>query len=116
GRDTWLARVHPEDRETARVVTENGERDLKDYVSEFRILRPDGSIRWARACGRFLSESGEPVRTIGVVEDITEAREQIETQRVRVAELQHRTRNLMAVVQSIAQQTRDSVDTLAEFE
>jgi len=116
GRDSWMGRVHPEDRETARVVTENGERDLKDYVSEFRILRPDGSIRWARACGRFLSEAGEPLRTIGVVEDITEAREQIETQRVLVAELQHRTRNLMAVVQSIAHQTLSTTASLDNFE
>ena len=53
---------------------------------------------------------------IGLMQDITESRQQIETQRVLVAELQHRTRNLMAVVQSIAHQTLDSVDSLAGFE
>ena len=40
----------------------------------------------------------------------------IETQRVLVAELQHRTRNLMAVVQSIAHQTLENVESLADFE
>lgn len=39
-----------------------------------------------------------------------------EARRVLVAELQHRTRNLMAVVQSIAHQTLDNVESLADFE
>jgi two-component sensor histidine kinase len=73
-------------------------------------------LRWARACGRFLNNRNEPLRTIGAVEDITEAREQIETQRVLVAELQHRTRNLMAVVQSIAHQTLSTTASLVDFE
>ncbi len=52
---------------------------------------------------------------IGLKQDVTEARRQIETQRVLVGELQHRTRNLMAVVQSIAHQTLETVDSIAEF-
>ena len=112
----WARRVHPDDRAAAEAVVENADREHTDYVNEFRVIRPDGSVRWVRARGRYLYYDGEPLRSIGLVEDITEARQQIETQRVLVAELQHRTRNLMAVVQSIAQQTRDSVDTLAEFE
>jgi two-component sensor histidine kinase len=63
-----------------------------------------------------LNNVDEPLRTIGVVEDITEASEQIETQRVLVAELQHRTRNLMAVVQSIAHQTLSTTASLDDFE
>jgi PAS domain S-box-containing protein len=116
GRAAWLAHVHPEDRAIARSMTENAEDGLKDYVNEYRVLRPDGAVRWARACGRFLNHSGEPMRTIGVVEDITEAREQIETQRVLVAELQHRTRNLMAVVQSLAHQTLSTTTSRDDFE
>ena len=116
GRDAWLKAVHPDDRQCAKTVTESAENGLQDYISEFRVLRSDGSVRWARACGRFLNNVGEPIRTIGVVEDITEAREKIETQRVLVAELQHRTRNLMAVVQSIAHQTLSTAPSLEDFE
>jgi PAS domain S-box-containing protein len=115
-RAAWLSRIHPEDREAAHAVTVNAERARRNYVNEFRIVLPDGEIRWLRAHGRFRCEGDELIRTFGLVEDITEARQQIETQRVLVAELQHRTRNLMAVVQSIAHQTLDSADTLAEFE
>jgi two-component sensor histidine kinase len=46
----------------------------------------------------------------------TQAQRQIETQHVLVAELQHRTRNLMAVVQSIAHQTLDAAGSLPAFE
>ena len=112
----WAQRVHPDDRAAAEAVVANADREHKDYVNEFRVLRPDGTMRWIRARGRYLRYDGGTLRSIGLVEDITEARQQVETQRVLVAELQHRTRNLMAVVQSIAHQTRDNVDTLAEFE
>jgi PAS domain S-box-containing protein len=112
----WARRIHPDDRAAAEAVVENADREHKDYVNEFRVLRPDGTVRWVRARGRYLYYDEGPLRSIGLAEDITEARQQVETQRVLVAELQHRTRNLMAVVQSIAHQTRDNVDTLAEFE
>jgi two-component sensor histidine kinase len=68
------------------------------------------------AHGRFFYDADKPVRMIGLKQDITETRQHIETQRVLVAELQHRTRNLMTVVQSIAHQTLDTVDSLADFE
>ena len=115
-RAAWLSRVHPEDREAAEVVVINAERDRKNYTNEFRIILPDGKIRWMRAHGQFLIQDDRPMRTFGLVVDVTEARQQVETQRVLVAELQHRTRNLMAVVQSIAHQTLDNVESLADFE
>jgi len=112
----WAQRVHPDDRAAAEAVVAAADREHKDYVNEFRVLRPDGSVRWVRARGRSLYTEGGAQRSIGLVEDITEARQHADMQRVLVAELQHRTRNLMAVVQSIAHQTRDNVDTLAAFE
>ena len=115
-RTAWLLRIHPEDRVEALAAATNAERDRKNYTIEFRIVLPDGKVRWLRAHGAFLYDGETPIRTYGLVEDITEARQQLETQRVLVGELQHRTRNLMAVVQSIAYQTLDSVDSLADFE
>ena len=115
-RGAWLSRVHPEDREAAEAVVMNAERDGKNYTNEFRIVLPDGKIRWIRAHGQFLFRGDIPIRTFGLVEDITETRQQIEMQQVLVAELQHRTRNLMAVVQSIAHQTLDAADSLTDFE
>ena len=112
----WMARIHPDDRETANTSRESATRDHREFSSAYRIVRPDGAIRWIQSHGRFLFEAGIPVRLIGLKQDITESRHLVETQRVLVAELQHRTRNLMAVVQSIAYRTLDTADSLADFE
>ena len=115
-RAAWASRVHPEDLEAAESAAVSAQREGRDYISEYRVIHPDGHLRWVRARGHFLYQGDEPVRAIGLSEDVTETRQQIETQRVLVGELQHRTRNLMAVVQSIAHQTLDNVDSLEAFE
>jgi PAS domain S-box-containing protein len=115
-RAIWVARVHPDDLGAAQAALASARKEGREYRNEYRVIYPDGRLRWIRARGRFLYQGGEPVRMIGLTEDVTSAQEQVETQRVLVAELQHRTRNLMAVVQSIADQTLDSVDSLADFQ
>jgi PAS domain S-box-containing protein len=82
----WLARIHPDDREKAFSEHKSNTAQPKDINSEYRIIRGDGDIRWIRTHGRFLSEGGRPVRLIGLKQDVTEARQQFETQRVLVAE------------------------------
>lgn len=113
----WAARVHPDDREAAEAVQATAKLEHKEFISEYRIIRrDDGSVRWVLSRGLFLYDADKPVRMIGLKQDITETRRQIETQRVRVAELQHRTRNLIAVVQSIAHQTLNATELLEDFE
>lgn len=58
---------------------------------------------------------GPMIRMIGVMEDTTEQRTAEETQHILIGELQHRTRNLLAIVRSICQQTLRSAGTLDEF-
>jgi two-component system, LuxR family, sensor kinase FixL len=69
--ETWLGRVHPEDR---RHAHEEMQRTLvtgtQDF--EFRVVWPDGSVRWLHARGRAHQESGEPVRIVGVNVDVTD--------------------------------------------
>ncbi|EMI21211.1 sensor/response regulator hybrid [Rhodopirellula maiorica SM1] len=53
--------------------TVHGKSSLDD---EFRILRPDGSVRWIAVVGeQVLTDSGEPNRILGLIWDITEQRE-----------------------------------------
>src|SRR5262249_48624221 len=103
----WTSHIHPDDRAAAEAAETRAKVERKEFLSEYRIIRSDGTIRWILARGRFFYDAGEPVRMVGLRQDITEARQQVEIQRVLVAELQHRTRNLMTVVQSIADQTLD---------
>jgi PAS domain S-box-containing protein len=71
-----LARVHPDDR---AAVAEANERSLERHTPlelEFRIVRPDGQVRWlaSRAVSLFDAE-GRPLRRIGVNWDITDSRQ-----------------------------------------
>jgi PAS domain S-box-containing protein len=75
GYDDFLARVHPEDREfvNGQVLRALGEGGSLDY--EFRIILPDGSIRWIADQGRVvLGDRGEPQGMTGVCMDVTQRR------------------------------------------
>ncbi|MBN3877393.1 MAG: PAS domain S-box protein [Nostoc sp. JL23] len=68
----WLDAIHPEDRQ--RVEIELIEQIRKgQYDQKYRIIRPDGSIRWIRdRAFPIKNELGELVRIAGIAEDITE--------------------------------------------
>jgi PAS domain S-box-containing protein len=67
---SWLDAVHPEDRERLPASCEQlGE---KGYDLEYRIVRPDGSIRWIRDRGLPIhNKRGRVYRLAGIAEDIT---------------------------------------------
>lgn len=117
GYDAWVARVHPDDVLATEEAISSARKAREDYVQQFRTLHPDGTVRWCSARGRFFydSSNGNAVRMIGVMEDKTEARKAEELQETLIAELQHRTRNLLAIVRSISQQTLRSSQGLDEF-
>ena len=75
----WLEAIHTDDRE--RVATaELTKQAVSGYDEEYRIVRPDGSVRWIRDRAFPVRDSGERVvRFAGVAEDITERR-QLEAQ------------------------------------
>jgi PAS domain S-box-containing protein len=83
---SWLDAVHPEDRD--RVF----ERALRQQVAgcydeEYRIVQPDGAIRWIRdRAFPVRDESGVVYRIAGVAEDMTE-RKQIQEQLIQVEKL-----------------------------
>jgi two-component system, cell cycle sensor histidine kinase and response regulator CckA len=67
----WIDAIHPEDRQ--HVHTNFFEHSLQgDYDEEYRIVRPDGSIRWIRDRGFPIQDRvGVPYRVVGIAEDIT---------------------------------------------
>ena len=68
-----LRRVHPEDRGTWQGTIERAIQERSDYEVEFRILLPDGTIKWVQTVGHpVLSTAGELVQFIGISMDVTE--------------------------------------------
>lgn len=74
-RESILRAIHPQDRPYQADLL--GLMDIGQPVRrEFRIVRPDGTIRWiASRIDVVLDDDGRPVRFMGVVADITERRE-----------------------------------------
>ncbi len=112
----WLDVIVPEDRERALAAIErvqSGER----ITCEHRIRRPrDGEIRWIRSNVFPLLDCAGRVQRIGsVCQDATGEKATADRMKSMVAELQHRTHNLMAVLQSIIAQTLAASEDLDSF-
>ena len=72
--------VHPDDQESARAAMQKAIDERAQYTVELRTLRGStGEVRWTVSRGRVLVDAdGEPVRILGTVLDVTEARKQAE--------------------------------------
>ena len=65
--------LHPDDREREALARRAWYVGQQDYNIEHRVVHPDGSIRWLYQRGNMYRDAaGRPVRTLGVVQDITE--------------------------------------------
>jgi PAS domain S-box-containing protein len=107
-----LAVVHSEDRQKVdkalRLTLETG----APFCVELRCPRTDGSIRWLQSQGELRHFRGRR-RLMGLVRDITERKHAEEHLQMLMREVNHRSRNMLAVVHSIARQTAAS--DLEEF-
>jgi PAS domain S-box-containing protein len=66
------ALIHPDDRRAVSQIIRRARESGAPYESEFRVLRPDGSIRWVLGKGEVqYDRAGRPVRMLGVTADIT---------------------------------------------
>ncbi|CAO4165596.1 Blue-light-activated histidine kinase [Methylorubrum populi] len=102
----WLRAIHPDDRAQVREAFETGREKRHLIEVQLRIRRSDGAYRWFLVRqAPIRDEAGQLTHWIGAAMDIHDLRELQERQAVLVAELQHRTRNLLGVVRSIAHQT-----------
>ena len=74
--DAWLNALHPDDREENDRISELARRGEKEYDTEFRVVRPDGTIRFIKSLGQVIWDSeGNPLRMTGANYDITERKQ-----------------------------------------
>ncbi|MFC4172492.1 HWE histidine kinase domain-containing protein [Microvirga sp. GCM10011540] len=73
----WLRILHPEDREETDRTTKGHSARPGPFTNEFRIVAPNGAVRWILVRGRTIpGENGTPRRMVGANLDITEIKEQ----------------------------------------
>jgi PAS domain S-box-containing protein len=116
--DQLRAVRHPDDRDQVvnnfRRAMESGE---DQYEAEYRIIRPDGKVRWIFGRGRVYRDGdGKPIRYSGIDIDITDRKRTEEQLALTTRELSHRTKNVLAVVQAMIRQIGKRTRNFDEFE
>ena len=75
--------VHPEDRQLLRQQSEDALRTGREIENQYRVLLPDGRVRWVMRLGRVeFDADGKPLRERGILMDISE-RKQAELEAAR---------------------------------
>jgi PAS domain S-box-containing protein len=98
--------LHPEDRQRVQQLIHEALRHNSRFAAEFRMFRADGEVRWLSTTGRTAYDrEGLPGHMLGTMTDITERKRAEEHNRLLMHEVNHRSKNLLSVVQSIASQT-----------
>ncbi len=99
-REDFFRYVHPDDRTRVSEAIADAGQNRTLYVAEFRIVKPDGTVRWLAARGKFYyARNGNPERMLGVSLDITERKrteEALSCMNRRVIEAEERERNRIA--------------------
>ncbi|KMO32475.1 histidine kinase, partial [Methylobacterium tarhaniae] len=113
--DDLIAAILPEDRDRMQAAVRDSIETRSDYDIEYRVRTPAGEVRWLQIRGQpFYDADGEPLSMAGVALDVTERKRGEEHRALLAEELNHRVKNSMATIQSIANQTLTHATSLSE--
>ena len=109
--DFFFARIHPDDRLTVEHAYTEAHVNKAVFEAEFRIVRPDGTIKNAHSIGHpIVSESGAIVEFVGATIDITE-RKQAEQRLI----VQHTITQMLATAATLEEVTPKILQTVCEL-
>jgi PAS domain S-box-containing protein len=114
---TFLDLTMPEDRDAdAAAYARQVAGELDTYTMEKRYRRPDGEMIWVSITASAVRDrEGRFLYGIRVIQDVTERKFAQERQRTLLEELNHRVKNTLATVQSLAHQTARHSDDMSSF-
>lgn len=109
--------VHPEDRDNLRNLLNDRLTDESRYKVEYRHVRPDDQrILWMESSGVVVrNPNGDTQKLIGVVRDVSARKADEQAREALVAELDHRVKNVLASVQSLAAQSARKTTSVESF-
>jgi PAS domain S-box-containing protein len=105
--------IHADDEDTLTLALKTLAEDAQTVRTEFRVNRPNGEVRWCIGVAAASFDGPNHVARIsGVTIDITDRKLAEERQTLLAEEVDHRARNVVAVIQSIMRLTRsENIDT-----
>jgi PAS domain S-box-containing protein len=112
-----FGRTHPDDRDVdAELYRRQVAGDIGFYSIEKRFVRKDGRVIWIAVRSSTVRDAGGNfLYGVRVVQDVTERKEAEERQKLLIDELNHRVKNTLATVQSLATQTARGTDSPEAF-
>jgi PAS domain S-box-containing protein len=112
-----FGRTHPDDRDVdGELYRKQVAGEIGFYSIEKRFIRKDGRTIWMGVRSSTVrDDDGKFLYGVRVVQDITERKEAEERQKLLVDELNHRVKNTLATVQSLATQTARGTDSPEAF-
>lgn len=114
--EQYLEAIHPEDLPRVRDAFREAMDSKEKYTSEYRLKARDGGWRWVIARGECLYDhEGRPARFPGAIVDITELKESEEARSILLRELNHRVKNIFAVVSGLISMTARTSATPREM-
>jgi PAS domain S-box-containing protein len=110
-------RTHPSDREMdEELFRRQVAGEIGFYSVEKRFIRKDGRVIWIAVRSSTVRDAeGAFLYGVRVVQDITDRKEAEERQKLLIDELNHRVKNTLATVQSLATQTARGTDSPEAF-
>jgi PAS domain S-box-containing protein len=113
--ETWAERIHPEDLRILEASLQNEIVDRELVTHEFRILRPDGELRYVRSEEAVVADDqGKPARRVGINMDITE-RKEAERERLQLVHDLEKRVNELIVMHHTARMTQVEQPFIREF-
>jgi two-component sensor histidine kinase/DNA-binding response OmpR family regulator len=110
GKKTLHEHVAPADRERFVAETENPEGGALRKI-EYRVVGDDGKERWIESEWRVeMGTDAAPLRAFAANLDITERKQSEEQRKILLSEINHRSKNLLSVVQAIVNQSARHAD------
>ena len=114
--ETFFSVVDSRDVAKLRNTLEGVIAAHKPYSHEFRIKPGNGAVRWLAGRGLVLGDiEGKPTRMIGVNFDVTATKDAEKRTALLIAELNHRVKNSLAVLQAIANRTMSDAPSPEAF-
>ncbi len=113
GTEVFWGSLHPDDLALVQEAMGRAEDPggTRRYDVEYRIHRwNDNALRWVKVASDIVFDEMGPVKMTGTIQDITDRKAAEEQSLLLMREVNHRAKNLLAVVQSIAHQMAQGAD------